>query len=138
MNGTGTTRAPSSGFTLIELLIVIAVILIILAGEAKVMRLLQRSASLARDKEAASSILASELAELKAKGLFQHSGSIPFPIPLGEQNDAPPGAQGEIRFVEREGGKLVEAQAILTWHSVVGKTELVLSTLLRAQKESKP
>ena len=127
-----------NGFTLIELLIAIAIVLIVIAGELRVTRLMQRSSSLSRDTEAASAILSSELAELRNRGLEQTEGVVPLPIPVDRISDIPPEAKGELRLTPREDGRLVEAEAVIRWTSVTGTRELTMATLIRFRKEEAP
>jgi prepilin-type N-terminal cleavage/methylation domain-containing protein len=124
-----------SGFTLIELLIAIAIVLIVIAGELKVTRLMLRSSSLSRDTEAASAVLVTELAELRNRGLDQTEGVIPLPIPVEHLSDIPPKAEGELRLTPREDGRLVEAEAVIRWKSVTGPRELTMATLIRSRQE---
>lgn len=123
------------GFTLIELLIVIAIVLIFLAGNAKVARLQQRSATLARDLDRASALLASELAYLKAHGAPEGATSAPLRfLPAATGSSSLPGATGEIRLSPRPDLHVVEAEAVLTWRSVTGERSWSMGTLVRSSE----
>jgi prepilin-type N-terminal cleavage/methylation domain-containing protein len=123
-----------SGFTLIELLIVIAIILIAIAGEIAALRLLSRSTTLSRDTEAASAILSTELAELRNRSEPLSPGSHPLPVPPAEISKIPPDASGELILSPLEG--LLQAEAVIRWRSVTGPRELRMATLLPAWKEA--
>ncbi|NUN96226.1 MAG: type II secretion system protein [Candidatus Omnitrophica bacterium] len=124
-------RTTSRAFTLIELLIVIAIVLIMLAGEATVLRHAVRSTSVARDLEVACSILASDLAELKARGIrLDEQPKTEDLSPLPEGNVLPE-AERSLTVLPKGVHGLLEVQATLTWKSVTGKRSLSLCTLLR-------
>lgn len=127
-------RKASRAFTLIELLIVISIALILLAGEATVLRHAVRSTSVARDLEVAGSILASDLAELKARGI--QIGEQPRDDDLAPLPDSSvlPEAQRSLLVRPKGDSGLLEVQATLTWKSVTGKRSLSLCTLFRASE----
>jgi len=131
----GESRA---GFTLIEMLIVIAVILILIVGNAKMMRLLVRSSNLARDTEAVSAILATEIAHLRNRGIERTEGTLPLPIPVEKLSRIPHGATGELVLRPVEEGRLVEVEARVKWRSVTGQRELTLATLVRPSEVDSP
>ena len=112
-----------------------AIVLIVLAGELKVTRHMLRSSNIARDTEAASIILASELAAIRGRGIGQSDAVLPLPIPVDRLPEAPPGAEGEIRLEPHETTGLVQVEAVLAWQSVTGKREIAMSTLMRPGKE---
>lgn len=126
-----------TGFTLIELLIVIAIVLITLAGEAAVIRRMIRSTHDAHDIEAASSILSSELAQLRIQGIVATQGVIPLPIPAERLSRIPADASGEVRLIPQGETGLVEAQAVLRWKGAIAPRELSMSTLLSVDSGGK-
>jgi prepilin-type N-terminal cleavage/methylation domain-containing protein len=125
------------GFTLIELLIVIAIVLIVLAGEATVVRRMIRSTHDAHDLEAASSILASELVELRNNGIEVAEGVLPLPIPPERLSRIPADASGEIRLSPHGENGLAQVEAILRWRGVIAPRELSMSTLVRVYQGAK-
>lgn len=134
----GSSSREQRGFTLIELLIVIAIMLILVAGELKVTRSMLRSSTLARDVEAASSILETEMATLRSQGVAPIVGTHPFPIPPAEVSDIPPGASGEVVYKPLPDKGLIQVEMILRWRSVTGPRELALASLFQPLKEVNP
>ncbi len=129
------THNSSRGFTLIEFLIVIAVTLILLTGECATSRLLQRSTRMARENDRASAILSDQLAQLKSRDLSSDLKTITLTPPLESGPMGLEAASGEISFATHPAPNLVEVKATLRWKSMVGRRDLVLTTLMRTTQE---
>lgn len=127
-------RRTQCGFTLIELLIVIAAMLLFMAGEARVLGHITHSSSVSRDMDMASSFLSGQLAALRSRGVSLNQGKMAFTEPLPTGPMALPEATGEITLDELPVTGVVHATARLEWKSTTGKRELVLTTLVRSRK----
>ena len=122
------------GFTLIELLIVIAIVLIMIAGSFRVMRLQTRSAISIHDTELVSSALSSELAEIRRNPPSVMGDSQNLPVPLSEISTILADATGTVRVSPSETKGVREAIVTIAWNSSIGPREMSMATLIRTEK----
>ncbi|MCA9426231.1 MAG: prepilin-type N-terminal cleavage/methylation domain-containing protein [Candidatus Omnitrophica bacterium] len=122
------------GFTLIELLIVIAIVLIMIAGSFRVMRLQTRSAISIHDTELVSSALSSELAEIRRNPSSVEGDSHRLPVPLSEISNILADATGTVRVSPSETKGVFEAIVTIAWNSSIGPREMSMATLIRTEK----
>jgi len=127
-----------SGFTLIELLIVIAILLIVLAGEVEVLRLENRSALISHDIEMVSAALASELAQVHLRGIPEGPGLHPLPIPPEQLCGILEGATGTLTLAHTGQPGLVEVVATIAWNTPAGPLDMRMATLARSQGGETP